>query len=170
MTPEPPASGNLRDVLCTLRILLAGFSLFATPHYRKEHMTKAALEALIRIRNLNKYPCPQTPHAIQKILKALHVADYMAVVQALENPVPTPDPQTLTRAITFLREFVKGPTVANELYLSAKIEGFDRAVIHRALHEVGYTLIDVEHADGEIVKYAVTFEQALNAAKNGGAQ
>ena len=47
-------------------------------------MTNAALEALQKIHNLNKYPCPQTPHAIQKILKALHVADYMAVVEVLE--------------------------------------------------------------------------------------
>lgn len=50
-------------------------------------MTQAALEALRKIQALNKYPCPQTPHAIQKILKTLHVADYMAVVEVLEAPV-----------------------------------------------------------------------------------
>ena len=51
---------------------------------RSENMTNAASEALRKIRALQKYPCPQTPHAIQKILKQLHVADYMAVVEALE--------------------------------------------------------------------------------------
>ncbi len=49
-------------------------------------MTQAALEALKKIRALNKYPCSQTPHAIQKILKQLHVAEYTAVVLALETP------------------------------------------------------------------------------------
>jgi hypothetical protein len=47
-------------------------------------MSPAAKVALQRIWALQKYPCPQTPHAIQKILKTLHVADYIAVVEALE--------------------------------------------------------------------------------------
>jgi hypothetical protein len=47
-------------------------------------MTNAASEALRKIQALNKYPCPQTPHAIQKILKQLNVADYMVVVNELE--------------------------------------------------------------------------------------
>jgi hypothetical protein len=48
-------------------------------------MSPAASEALRKIWAIQKYPCPQTPHAIQKILKQLHVADYMAVVDALET-------------------------------------------------------------------------------------
>lgn len=49
-------------------------------------MSPAALEALRKITVLNKYPCLQTPHAIHKILKQLHVADYTAVDLALETP------------------------------------------------------------------------------------
>lgn len=67
--------------------------LSATTHHRKEHMTNAANEALRKLRALQKYSCPQTHHAIQKILKKLHVQDYTDVVLAIEVPIEAPTSQ-----------------------------------------------------------------------------
>ena len=46
-------------------------------------MTNTALEALRTVRALKKYACPQTPLAIQKILKNLNLPDLTSVVTAL---------------------------------------------------------------------------------------
>ena len=47
-------------------------------------MSPEATEALRKIRALQKHPLPQTPIAIERILKSLGIADYVAVVLAIE--------------------------------------------------------------------------------------
>jgi hypothetical protein len=48
-------------------------------------MTPHAIDALRRIRNLRKYPFPQSKVAEDRILKDLNVTDFTHVVNALET-------------------------------------------------------------------------------------
>jgi hypothetical protein len=47
-------------------------------------MTSLAIEALKKIRALRKYPLPQSAISETRILKALNVPDFTAVISALE--------------------------------------------------------------------------------------